>query len=81
MFLFSVQGLYCYVCSSDKLEECSTLHSIEELPLELCSSDIASCFIRIESKPPITLFFHIILTMKNQDYHFNCVILSNEITI
>ncbi|XP_055308419.1 uncharacterized protein LOC129572481 [Sitodiplosis mosellana] len=44
----SVQGLQCYVCYSDKLEDCSTLHSIEELPLELCPADVASCFTRIE---------------------------------
>ncbi|XP_031624828.1 calponin homology and LIM domain-containing protein-like [Contarinia nasturtii] len=47
--IYSVQGLQCYACSSDKLEDCSTLHSDEELPLELCSSEDRFCFTSIEN--------------------------------
>ncbi|XP_031624827.1 uncharacterized protein LOC116341726 [Contarinia nasturtii] len=44
----STYGLYCHVCSSDKLEDCATLRSIEDLPTELCPSNSASCFTKIE---------------------------------
>lgn len=81
--LILVQGLHCYVCSSDNLEDCSTLHSIEELPLELCPSDVASCFTRIDSKYNQLRYFFIsfcfnskkkksgliFLTMKSQFNH------------
>lgn len=50
--IFSAEALKCYVCSSDKLETCSTLQMIQgkELPSELCPTNVASCFTKIESK-------------------------------
>lgn len=47
---FSAQGLECYVCSSDKIEECSTHHTIEEFPFALCPSNFSSCYTQIQSK-------------------------------
>lgn len=49
-FDFSVHGLYCYDCSSNKLEHCSTLHEIDELPIKLCRFDNAFCFTRVAGK-------------------------------
>lgn len=57
---FSARCLHCYVCTSDKLADCATLHSIDELPTQLCPSDIAQCFTKVERRLLITcLFFHI----------------------
>lgn len=49
-FFSTAESLHCYVCSSDKLEQCSTLHSLKELPSELCPADMASCFTKVEGK-------------------------------
>lgn len=74
---FLAEGLQCYACSSDKLEECATLHSTEELPIELCpSDDDASCFTRIEGglSMPLNLssqicYSFLFLSIKSQFNH------------
>lgn len=53
IFFFVASALQCFVCSSDKLEACSTLHfdgSDKELPFELCLSNVTSCFTKTYSK-------------------------------
>ncbi|XP_055309662.1 uncharacterized protein LOC129573299 [Sitodiplosis mosellana] len=45
------QNLQCHVCSSDNLEACSVdyVQNEVDLPVETCSSSVASCFTKVEN--------------------------------
>lgn len=79
-FLKTAQSLYCYVCSSEKLEQCSTLHSLKELPNELCPTDVASCFTKVKGDLVCTLSALLLRPMKSTEV-INYLFINPRLTV